>query len=73
MVVQRTPEYIDNSVYGNKASDVSGREKELGYQPNLDEYNLVYNETNGGLTKLNQSLGRRFKIVSFRWLNDNEI
>jgi len=73
MVVQRTPEYIDNSEYGNKASDVSGREKELGYQPNLDEYNLVYNETNGGLTKLNQSLGRRFKIVSFRWLNDNEI
>lgn len=73
MVVQRTPEYVDNSEFGNAPADIYGREKELGYQPNMTEYNTVMNESNGGLTKLNQQLGRRFKIVSFRWLNENEI
>lgn len=73
MVVQRTPEYMDNSEFGNAPEDVYGREKELGYQYGLEEYNTVMNDTNGGLTKINQALGRRFKIVSFRWLNENEI
>ncbi len=73
MTVQRTPEYMDNSEYGNAPADIYGREKELGYQPGLSEYNMVMNESNGGLTKLNQVLGRRFKVVAFRWLSDNEI
>ena len=73
MTVQRTPEYMDNSEYGNAPEDIYGREKELGYQNNLIGYDTVMNETNGGLTKLNQQLGRRFKVVSFRWLNENEI
>ncbi len=75
MVVQRTPEYIDNSSdTGNEPTDVYGREKELGYQPeSLTGYNEVYNADNGGLKRINQVLGRRFKVVSFRWLKDNEI
>ena len=31
------------------------------------------NEMTNELSELNKALGRRFKVVSFRWLNDSEI
>ena len=31
------------------------------------------NEMTSELSDLNKALGRRFKVVSFRWLNDSEI
>ncbi len=76
MTVQRIPEYIDSD--NNKASDVYGRMLELGYQDqanqgDLSQYNVIMDESNGGLNGVNRTLGRRFKVVGFRWLNEKEI
>ncbi len=79
MTVQRIPEYVDDS---DKPWEIHGREVEIGPNfderignVNLDEYIKEYDS--GGdpvsISKINAKLGRRFKIVSFRWLNEKEI
>jgi hypothetical protein len=65
-VVQRVPEYMystENSVTssGNCAYD----------DPSPSTINGVSGTP--GLSHINAALGRRFKIVSFRWLNANEL
>ncbi len=74
MVIQRTPEYMDQVSQKQEPWRIEGREREIGYQ---DQSSLKtseeYNERVSELSKINQELGRRFKIVSFRWLNDKEI
>ncbi len=73
MIVQRVPEYIDDKE-GQEAWKTSGREREIGYQQGAtDKDGNSLDEITDELTPLNKHLGRRFKIVSFRWLNDKEI
>ncbi len=74
MVVQRTPEYIDQDTRDQEAWRVSGREHEIGFQNTQGVKDAKeYNEHVDELSALNKELGRRFKIVSFRWLNEKEI
>ena len=56
-VVQRMPEYVDPSDAADKKMRIAG---ELP-GASLD------------LEALNQTFGRRFNVVSFRWLNKDEI
>ncbi|MBQ6534177.1 MAG: hypothetical protein IJI37_03325 [Opitutales bacterium] len=72
MIVQRTPEYIDSESANQEPWRVSGREIEIGYQNNVTS-SKNYNQHIDELNDLNKELGRRFKIVSFRWLNEKEI
>ena len=65
-VVQRVPEFIDPT---NPAETGSSAPKPLaaGATANTDA------TVSPSLTGVNQILGRRFKIVSFRWLKADEI
>lgn len=60
-IVQRVPEFVDQSDPALSANN-STLGKEAGNATPLDAVNDI-----------NQSLGRRFKVVSFRWLNPEEI
>ena len=72
MVVQRLPEYFDSESQNQEAWRISGREHEIGYQEKVDDQRN-FNTHVDELNDLNKELGRRFKIVSFRWLNEKEI
>ena len=72
MVVQRTPEYMDTDTENQEPWRVSGREIEIGYQAEVKD-TRNFNEHIDELSAINKELGRRFKIVSFRWLNEKEI
>ena len=81
MVIQRMPEYVSKdsptSSNGQQPWDTYGRELEIGHQEEdnipqsgkKDNLNTITDE----LSEINKTLGRKFKIVSFRWLNDSEI
>ena len=81
MVIQRMPEYVSKdspiSSNGQQPWDTYGRELEIGHQEEdnipqsgkRDNLNTITDE----LSEINKTLGRKFKIVSFRWLNDSEI
>lgn len=58
-IVQRVPEYYDSS----NSAEIPMRE--LDAQGSFVDANK--------LTVTNQRFGRRFKIVSFKWLNENEV
>ena len=60
---------------GQKATDTTGRELEMGHQEEktITTKRDYLNEMTNELSALNKALGRRFKVVSFRWLNDSEI
>ena len=69
MVVQRYPEYVDS--VANAPTDIENRDRELGTQ-NKTDYDTIYTELSDGNLS-NKYLGRRFKVVSFRWLSEREI
>ncbi|MDP0491807.1 MAG: hypothetical protein Q7Q71_12220 [Verrucomicrobiota bacterium JB023] len=58
-IVQRLPEYLD-----------SENDPEVPFRE-VDESG-TFTES-GELTEVNRQFGRRFKIVSFRWLSENEV
>ena len=77
MTVQRVPDYIDQSDENQTAYAIYDREFEIGNNSNKEN---PYSSSipmdgfvNSDLSDLNKELGRRFKVVSFRWLNENEI
>jgi len=72
MVIQRTPEYMDTTTVNQEPWRISGREIEIGYQADIKD-TRNFNEHLDELSDINKELGRRFKIVSFRWLNEKEI
>lgn len=74
MTVQRTPEYFDTDTNDQNPWKIHNREPEMGAQPGLSYKNVVYDEyIKDELSTVNQELGRRFKVVGFRWLNEKEI
>ncbi len=74
MVVQRVPDYIDETTSNQEAWRVSNREIEMGCNDGNKNYNGDdLDEYKDELSDLNKALGRRFKVVSFRWLNEKEI
>ena len=60
--VERSPNYIDNSVFGNIATDAA---MIVNYETGAYQ--------DGGLTEINKIYGRRFIIKSTRWLSAAEI
>gem|GEM_PF-1655392 len=70
MVVQRYPEYVDTSV--SSPADIENRERELGLQNDSENDSIIQDFTEAG-TPVNIHLGRRFKVVSFRWLSELEV
>lgn len=74
MTVQRFPEYIDRDTPDQEPWKIHGREVEIGSQNALSYRGKLYDgHVSDELSAVNRELGRRFKIVSFRWLNEKEI
>ncbi len=76
-VVQRLPEYIysaENGTYEGTTGGGSGAANYAYDSPSQTTLNETISGVNvNGLTKCNSVFGRRFKIISFRWFNQNEI
>ena len=77
-VVQRLPEFFDQTdpaLTANANSYLSGAPSiPLGDATPLRSYQGYNGQPNNWVVNsLNQNMGRRFKIVSFRWLNQNEL
>ncbi len=78
-VVQRVPEYLYSTENGN--TDSAKGSNNAYDDPNPSATNTESNSsvtpsisgTVSGLTKANAIFGRRFKIISFRWLTKNEL
>ena len=59
-VVQRTPDFVDNSKTGNQPWE-------------WDTNGTPAYEGDKAITAVNRYLGRRFRVVSIRWLSANEL
>ena len=67
-VVQRVPDYVDQTDPAlTKPSVIKGITTPLG------DATPVYGRTGRIVSTLNESLGRRFRVVSFRWLNQTDL
>ena len=69
-IVERGPHYIDHQDIRDVSNDPA---KNLPTDAALKKDNLTGDITPGNLTIINQKLGRKYRIKSFRWLNKNEI
>ncbi len=88
MTVQRIPDYVDSVAdeswrianrevepghnYNYTAFDPFSTNDGLDYYVSAGE-NGIDGQESGGISKVNAKLGRRFKVVAFRWLPDSEI
>jgi hypothetical protein len=67
-VVQRVPDYVEQTDPAlTKPSVIKGISTPLG------DAVPVYGPTGRIVSALNESLGRRFRVVSFRWLNQTDL
>jgi hypothetical protein len=67
-VVQRVPDYVDQTDPAlTKLSVIKGITTPLG------DATPVYGRTGRIVSTLNENLGRRFRVVSFRWLNQTDL
>ncbi len=69
-IVERTPHYIQHQDIGDSSDHPN---KNIATDAALKIDPLTGNISQGNLTDLNEKLGRRYKIISFRWLSKNEI
>jgi hypothetical protein len=69
-IVQRSPSYLDSTNEAHEPSfKYEGNPVDATYDPGWDG-KLIRNDD---LTTTNQRFGRKFLMVSFRWLANNEI
>jgi len=66
-VVQRLPDYFDQTDPALTKPSVKGLSTPLG------DATPVFGPSGPIVNAANQTFGRRFKVVSFRWLNQNEL
>ncbi len=60
-VVQRTAEFVDPA---------NSKETPVSFHASREEVDL---QPNPALTAINRELGRKFRIVSFRWIDENDL
>jgi hypothetical protein len=74
-VVQRLPDYFDqtDTSLTTTLSSVNDSTIVPGIVTPLRDATPPYNASGATLNTVNQNFGRRFKIISFRWLNPNEL
>ena len=65
VVVQRVPEFVDAT---NPAETSNSAPKPIAPGPAAADASV-----SPTLTPVNQLLGRRFKVISMRWIHGNEI
>jgi len=69
-VVGRTPHYIQHQ---SIKDDTQNKYANIPTDKALKKDPVTGEITQGNLTEINEKLGRRYKVVSFRWLNKDEI
>ncbi|HKK17036.1 MAG TPA: hypothetical protein VJ952_00025, partial [Opitutales bacterium] len=68
-VIQRNPEYIDPDNEAYEPAFTYEADAPDGFDPRWDGEFVP----NAELSPLNRKFGRKFEIVSFRWLNEDEV
>ncbi len=73
-VVQRLPEYVDQSdaALKNRFSPFTDESRALGDATPVYDW-WTSSTPNAVVNKTNQTLGRRLKVVAFRWLNETDL
>jgi len=69
-VVERSPHYIEHQDIRSTQENIN---LNLPTDAAINKDPLTGKITIGNLTEVNKKLGRKYQIISFRWLSKNEI